>query len=205
MIVAIDGPAGAGKSSVALRLSERLGLTLVDTGAIYRSVAHEAKLRGIPVSDELGLAALLPALAASLTFVQAQGKTRVQLGGADITEEIRTPAMSQNASALSAWPKVRLGPSKSCSASSRPQRAAAGGGARGPRHRHGGLPRTPRPRILPHRLGPGARRAPPPRARRAQASRSTLAEVLRDRGEARSRRLSTRAVAPLKRRPPTPR
>lgn len=109
MIVAIDGPAGAGKSSVALRLAERLGLTLVDTGAIYRAVAHVAAERSVSIHDEAALARLLPALARNLSFGLGIAGTQVTWGATDISSRLRTPEMSSAASTLSAWPKVREG------------------------------------------------------------------------------------------------
>jgi len=104
MIVAIDGPAGAGKSTVARELAVRLGLTLIDTGAIYRTAAFAARERGIAVDDDIRLAMLLPALAKELSF-GASG--RIELAGRDVSAQIRTPEMSQSASAISARPVVR--------------------------------------------------------------------------------------------------
>ena len=104
MIVAIDGPAGAGKSTVARELATRLGLTLIDTGAIYRTAAFAAKERGIAVDDDAKLATLLPALARDLSFGTGG---RVDLAGRDVSALIRSPEMSQSASAISARPVVR--------------------------------------------------------------------------------------------------
>ena len=104
MIVAIDGPAGAGKSTVARELAARVGLTLVDTGAIYRTAAFAAQERGVALDDDAGLAKLLPELAQTLRFGLG-GK--VQLGDRDVSASIRSPEMSQAASALSARPVVR--------------------------------------------------------------------------------------------------
>src|SRR5437763_14505251 len=89
-IVAIDGPAGAGKSTVARQLASRLGFSIIDTGAIYRSVALAAQRAGIPWDDDAGLARLLDAgLDLSLSG------DRVLLRGEDVSEAIRTPAMSR--------------------------------------------------------------------------------------------------------------
>lgn len=110
-IVAIDGPAGAGKSTVARQLARRLGFTMVDTGAIYRAVALAARRLGIDWEDDAALASVFePAL--GLTFLappedapaEAQ---RVLLKGQDITEAIRTPEISRGASVVSARPVVR--------------------------------------------------------------------------------------------------
>src|SRR3989441_112771 len=88
-IVAIDGPAGAGKSTVARQLARRLGFTIIDTGAIYRSVALAAQRAGVSWDDDPGLARLLDA-GLGLTF---RGE-RVLLRGEDVTEAIRTPEIS---------------------------------------------------------------------------------------------------------------
>jgi cytidylate kinase len=111
-IVAIDGPAGAGKSTVSRRLAAQLGFAMVDTGAIYRTVALAASRRGIALDDDAGLARLLPEL--DIRFApppsgrEAAGQ-RVLLGGEDVSEAIRTPPMSLGASAVSARPVVRQG------------------------------------------------------------------------------------------------
>jgi cytidylate kinase len=107
VIVALDGPAGAGKSSVAAEVARRLGLALVDTGAIYRCVALAAQRRGVDWSDEAGLAALLPSLAIGFRF--EGGTNRVFLGGEDVTLAVRAPEISRGASAVSARPAVRAG------------------------------------------------------------------------------------------------
>lgn len=105
-IVAIDGPAGAGKSTAAKRVAARLGFAMVDTGAIYRAVALAASRRGLAFDDDAGLEALLPGL--SIRFEPVPGGTqRVLLDGEDVSSAIRTPAMSLGASAVSARPVVR--------------------------------------------------------------------------------------------------
>ncbi len=109
-IVAIDGPAGAGKSSASRLLAARLGFTLVDTGAIYRTVALAASRQGIAFDDDARLEALLPAL--QIRFAPPAtpgGPQQVRLGGEDVSEAIRTPPMSLGASAVSARPVVRAG------------------------------------------------------------------------------------------------
>jgi cytidylate kinase len=108
--VAIDGPAGAGKSTAARRVSERLGLALVDTGAIYRTVALAAHRAGIHYDDDAQLGELLPELA--IRFAPAADGAagqRVLLGDKDVSALIRTPEMSLGASAVSARPVVRAG------------------------------------------------------------------------------------------------
>jgi len=101
-IVAIDGPAGAGKSTVARQLARRLGFTIIDTGAIYRSVALAARRAAVGWEDDEGLRRLLHA-GLGITF---RGD-RVLLGGEDVTDAIRTPEISRGASVVSARPVVR--------------------------------------------------------------------------------------------------
>ena len=105
-IVAIDGPAGAGKSTVARELARRLGFTIVDTGAIYRAVALAAQRAGIGWEDDAGLARLLDA-GLGISFAPAGDGQRVMLQGEDVTEAIRTPEISRGASVVSARPVVR--------------------------------------------------------------------------------------------------
>jgi cytidylate kinase len=109
-IVAIDGPAGAGKSSASRLLANRLGFALVDTGAIYRTVALAASRQGIAFDDDARLAALMPTL--QIRFAPPAspgGAQQVQLLGEDVSLAIRTPPMSLGASAVSARPVVRDG------------------------------------------------------------------------------------------------
>ncbi len=101
-IVAIDGPAGAGKSTVARQLARRLGFTIIDTGAIYRSVALAALRAGVAWDDDVALGRLLdPGL--GIAFAGE----RVLLRGEDVTAAIRTPEISRGASVVSARPVVR--------------------------------------------------------------------------------------------------
>jgi CMP/dCMP kinase len=109
VIVAIDGPAGAGKSTVAQRLARELGLTLIDTGALYRCVALAAQEEGIGLTDDARLTELMPRLAAVIRREERDSKPVFLLGTRDVSELIRTPAMSSAASAFSARPVVREG------------------------------------------------------------------------------------------------
>ncbi len=106
-IIAIDGPAGAGKSTVSRLLARRLGFALVDTGAIYRSVALQATREGIALDDDPRLAVLLERI--HVAFRMLDGENHVFLDGNDVSAEIRTPAMSMAASTVSSRPVVRAG------------------------------------------------------------------------------------------------
>ncbi len=104
-IVAIDGPAGAGKSTVARGVADRLGFVLVDTGAIYRVVALAAERAGIAWSDAKNLGDLAQKLVQN-TSIRFEG-TRVMLANEDVSIAIRTPQMGMGASQVSAHPEVR--------------------------------------------------------------------------------------------------
>ena len=99
-VVAIDGPAGSGKSTVARELARRLGLAYLDTGAMYRSVAFAALQRGIDPADGAALARLA-------RDVDLEVSDRVIVDGVDATAEIRGPAVTRIVSAVSANPAVR--------------------------------------------------------------------------------------------------
>jgi cytidylate kinase len=109
-IVAIDGPAGAGKSTASRLAAARLGFAMVDTGAIYRAVALAATRRGVALDDDARLAELLPAVDLRFAPPASPGAgQRVLVGDEDVSAEIRTPAMSLGASRVSARPVVRAG------------------------------------------------------------------------------------------------
>ncbi len=101
----IDGPAGAGKSTVARQLAARLGYLYLDTGALYRAVAWNVRTAGIDPSDAQAVAALLPALHVAMD--QRGDGIHVTVNGRDVTDELRTPEISVIASQVSAIPAVR--------------------------------------------------------------------------------------------------
>jgi cytidylate kinase len=105
--IAIDGPAGAGKSTAARRLAERLGYLYVDSGAMYRAVALNVLRNYIPQDETDQIAALTRATPIAFQPGEAGGAQRVFLGGEDVTEAIRTPDVASTASVVSAIPGVR--------------------------------------------------------------------------------------------------
>lgn len=105
MIVAIDGPSGSGKSSVAREVACRCDLTYLDTGAMYRSVALACLKRGVDPEDTAAVADL--ARAVSISFESADAGQRVLLDGEDVSEAIRTPEVELAVSPVSANPEVR--------------------------------------------------------------------------------------------------
>ena len=106
-IVAIDGPAGAGKSSVSKLLARRMGFALVDTGAIYRCVALMATREGIPFDDDTRLGELMGRV--RIHFQVVGEENHVFLGGQDVSGDIRTPEISMASSQVSGRPVVRAG------------------------------------------------------------------------------------------------
>lgn len=105
MIIAIDGPAGAGKSTVARAVARRLGLAYLDTGAMYRALTWLAREQGVPASDGDGLAAL--ARANPIEIEPTDDGDRVRVAGRDVTREIRMPEVAADVSEVSAHPGVR--------------------------------------------------------------------------------------------------
>lgn len=101
MVIAIDGPAGAGKSSVARGVADALGFTYLDSGAMYRCVALAALRRGVDLDDEAALGRIARELGIRL------GPGLVELDGEDVTEAIRAPEVDAAASRVSVHPGVR--------------------------------------------------------------------------------------------------
>ena len=118
MIVAIDGPAGSGKSTIAREVARRFGFEKLDTGAMYRAVAFTAHDRGIDLDDEPAVESL--ARMVTIRFTPGQDASRISVDGRDVSKESRTPQVDAPVSKVSAYPGVR-------EAMLEPQRAVAEG------------------------------------------------------------------------------
>ena len=105
LIIAIDGPVGSGKSTVARRVAELLGYNYLDSGAMYRALAWKAVCRGVPLDSAQRLEAL--ARQTRIDLVSAADGLRVHLDGADVTEAIRSAEVSQASSKAAMFPGVR--------------------------------------------------------------------------------------------------
>ena len=101
LVIAIDGPSGAGKGTISRAISEALGYRHVDTGAMYRAVAWKAAHDGIPLDDEAAVSAL-----ARAATIHVEGGV-VAIDGHDVTRAIRTPEIDKAATAVARLPKVR--------------------------------------------------------------------------------------------------
>ena len=103
--IAIDGPGGAGKSTVSKAIAARLGIVYVDTGALYRTVGYFVRTKNVDPTDRDAVTALLPLINIEVKY--ENGAQHVYLNGEDPGDRIRTPEMSMYASAVSAIPAVR--------------------------------------------------------------------------------------------------
>ena len=105
MKIAIDGPGGAGKSSVAKLVAKKLGIVYVDTGALYRTIGYYVKEKGFDPKDAPSVVSCLPDIKIEVKFID--GTQKVFLNNEDLGDKIRTPEMSMYASAVSAIGEVR--------------------------------------------------------------------------------------------------
>lgn len=103
--IAIDGPAGSGKSTAAKEVARRLGMVYVDTGAMYRTVALACMRKGVLTADESAVLSVLNKI--DMRIEPGQGGQRIFLDGKDVTAEIRTPEIGKGASEVAAFQKVR--------------------------------------------------------------------------------------------------
>lgn len=104
-VIAIDGPAGSGKSTIAQLIAEKLGFVYVDTGAMYRALTLKALKNNIDLNDDSGLVAM--AKAADITLKNEQGVLKVYLDNKEVTEEIRTPEVTNNTAYIASVPDLR--------------------------------------------------------------------------------------------------
>ena len=105
LLIAIDGPAGAGKTTASRALANRLGYRYIDTGALYRGVAYEVIRQAVDPEDDSDLERLCRRL--KLRFVEDKGSLRLFSEGTDISDQIRTPQITMLASTVSARPVIR--------------------------------------------------------------------------------------------------
>lgn len=106
MKIAVDGPAGAGKSTIARLIAERLSLRYLDTGAMYRAITLEALRRGVDTNDEAALMRVATSVDLNISFQGSSGNL-VYLGEEDVTELLRQPNVTAHVSAVSSHKKVR--------------------------------------------------------------------------------------------------
>jgi len=192
-IIALDGPAGSGKSTVGSQVAARLGWLFVDTGIFYRVAALLALRRGIPLTDEAAVGELVRGIRVEFSDAPADGPggPRVIVDGDDVTEALRDPSVDRTVSLVAALPTVRL-------ALVGPQRAAVGSRPAVVAGRDIGTVIFPDAALKIYLDASAEERARRRRAQRAGGSGAAdLGAVLRE-IEERDRIDSTRAVAPLK-------
>lgn len=103
--IAIDGPAGAGKSTVAKLVAKELGYLYIDTGAMYRAITYKSMELGFDLKDQIALNEYL--LKHPISFLNDSGQQKVFIASEDVTEKIRTPEVTNNVSLVSAHPLIR--------------------------------------------------------------------------------------------------
>ena len=103
--VALDGPAGAGKSTIAKKAAEKLGFIYIDTGAMYRTIGLACIKSGIDLTDAQAVVGMLPSIKLRLAFLD--GEQHIFLGDEDVSSLIRTEQVSMAASSVSSIPQVR--------------------------------------------------------------------------------------------------
>jgi cytidylate kinase len=105
LVIAVDGPVGAGKSTAARRLAEVLGYLYIDSGAMYRAVGWKAVRTGVNLHDRNRIAAMVEAT--DIRVAPGLSSARVLVDGRDVTDELRTRAMDEASSVVSTYPEVR--------------------------------------------------------------------------------------------------
>lgn len=105
IVITVDGPSGAGKGTLCYALAEKLGFTLLDSGAIYRVTALAALKSAVELDDEVALAALASAL--DVQFLPADGEVKILLNGENVSGQIRTQEVAEAASKVAVFPEVR--------------------------------------------------------------------------------------------------
>ncbi|MDY0620685.1 (d)CMP kinase [Pasteurella multocida] len=105
IVITVDGPSGAGKGTLCYALAEKLGFTLLDSGAIYRVTALAALKSAVELDDEIALAALVSAL--DVQFLPADGEVKILLNGENVSGQIRTQEVAEAASKVAVFPEVR--------------------------------------------------------------------------------------------------
>lgn len=107
LVVAIDGPAGAGKSTVARKVAARLGYVYVDSGAMYRAITLNVLQKGIGTEDEANVAAVASRTSIDLVAGREGNESRVFIDGCDVTDKLRSPEVSESVATVAANPAVR--------------------------------------------------------------------------------------------------
>lgn len=105
IVIAIDGPAGSGKSTTAKEVARRLNLTFLDTGAMYRAITLKAQRAGVDLTDQARLVALTKAT--NIEFRRIEGEQHVYMDGEDVSAAIRTPEVTAGTTPVSQQPEVR--------------------------------------------------------------------------------------------------